>query len=401
MRRTTRFGGEVGWTPCGSAARLPDAGLRRFTLRSRAAGATALSPTITSTGPPASRGAECGGDARVLFAAAGPGAFPTRARASRAARPRPRDARAAGRHLRGRAPKGDERRGEGARRRGVRRRRRRGARRVFVRRRERSGGAAKPPVAGAAATSPLPWKRIPPWKATRTRRRCFRSRRRRARRRRGRARPASRGSPRTPTRRARAAARPARRAAGGARRDPDADRPEARERQPEPSCSIPEWTSSERPCFPRCAARARRRRRPPRPSQARVCEVARAAWEGPPWARRRGRRARWWSRARARRGWRCASRPRPPPRAQTGETCTARDGSGSSSARSRSGAATRGRLPNVEGPKSVSETAEARFVSVDRSRDFGREREEEIPGPPTAADAFVRGVDGQRGRAGR
>ena len=150
-------------------------------------------------------------------------------------------------------------------------------------------------------------------------------------------------------------------------------------------------------CFPRCAARARRRRRPPRPSRARVCEVARAAWRGPPWARRRGRRARWWSRARARRGWRRASRPRPPPRAQTGETCTARDGSGSSSARSRSGAATRGRLPNVEGPKSVSETAEARFVPCGSFARFRQNREEEIPGPPTAADAFVRG-DGRTAR---
>ena len=121
---------------------------------------------------------------------------------------RVRVGRAAGRHLRGRAPKGYER-GGGAPA-GVAFA---GGGAAEERARFRSpprtvGGAAKPPVAGAAATSPLPWKRIPPWKATRTRRRCFRSRRRRARRRRGRARPASRGSPRTPTRRARAAARP-------------------------------------------------------------------------------------------------------------------------------------------------------------------------------------------------
>ena len=74
VRRTTRFGGDIGTTPCGSAARLPDKGLRRFTLRSRAAGATALSQTITSTGPQARRGGARGGDARVSFAAAGPGA---------------------------------------------------------------------------------------------------------------------------------------------------------------------------------------------------------------------------------------------------------------------------------------------------------------------------------------
>ena len=142
MRRTTRFGGEVGWTPCGSAARAPDAGLRRFTLRSRAAGATALSPTITSTGPPASRGAECGGDARVLFAAAGPGAFPTRARFSGGSAASASVARPEGTSED--APRRDTSGGGGgppcARRRGVRRRRRRGARRVFVRRRERSAG---------------------------------------------------------------------------------------------------------------------------------------------------------------------------------------------------------------------------------------------------------------------
>jgi len=139
VRRTTRFGGEIGWTPCGSAARLPDAGLRRFTLRSRAAGATALSPTITSTGPPASRGAARGGDARVRFAAAGPGAFPTRARFSGGSAASAPVARPEG-------PSGDAPRretsggGGGVRRRGVRRRRRCGARRVFVRRRERSAG---------------------------------------------------------------------------------------------------------------------------------------------------------------------------------------------------------------------------------------------------------------------
>ena len=339
----------------------------------RGEGATALSPTITSTGPPASRGAECGGDARSLRRRRTRSLPDARARASRAARPRPRRSR--GREGTSEdAPRRDTSGGGG---RPPAWRSPAAAPRSAARFRSppRTVGEAaqKPPVAGAAATSPLPWKRIPPWKATRTRRRCFRSRRRRARRRRGRARPASRFAADADAA-SRAAARPARRAAG-ARRDPDADRPEARERQPEPSCSIPEWTSSERPCFPRCAALARRRRRPPRPSRARVCGSparlgrARLGLVGGVDAHGGGHgRGRVevgdapvvLALLRARKPGRRVQRvtdaalpvlvrgqvPRPEPR-----------------------------LPNVEGPKSVSETAEARFVPCGSFARFRQNRE--------------------------
>ena len=154
VRRTTRFGGEVGWTPCGSAARLPDAGLRRFTLRSRAAGATALSPTITSTGPPASRRRGAAGRARSLRRRR-TRAFPTRARLGRLGRVRVGRARKAPprtrpeRRAAGGAPAGVAVAG-GAPRSAAR----------FVRRRERSAGR-RTASRRAAATSPLPWRGSP------------------------------------------------------------------------------------------------------------------------------------------------------------------------------------------------------------------------------------------------
>ena len=135
VRRTTRFGGEVGWTPCGSAR----ASRTRACDGSRCGRARRAPLPCRRPSPARARRRAAArrrrGRARSL-AAAGPGAFPTRA--SRAARPRPRRSR--GRGTSEDAPRRDTNGGGGARRRGVRRRRRRGARRVFVRRREWSAG---------------------------------------------------------------------------------------------------------------------------------------------------------------------------------------------------------------------------------------------------------------------